>query len=620
VLKKLIKLLLAALLVFNNASNSIFAQAITVQVNETVNKFINQQLYQWKGEASSPSQISIVAKASLDEFILNNDNQGLQYGFYKKQAWCKFALKNIGKTQEYFVTAEQSRIDSLQFFVVRNDTAIEAFPLTGKFKKIWQRPVKSTDFSYSFTLAENEKVDCYLYSNRSFGGHSAVINIRSQNEYKAYEIFFTNYFAFIIGIASLAVIIGFVLYFFINDKTYLLFSYYCISNIFLILADGGYIHSFFNAPSFQLPLYNAVPIFFYLCLSTHTFFTIMLLNLKQSFNSWFYKVGFYFAWGTLIAGILLILPIPIGLRWQIVYVSYFSIFFMDLYIFIAIVTSLKTKNKSTYLYLIGFLSSLITTSILLLANFGLIDNVNQYTYLSYGIPLIEIFCMILGLGFHFSQTVSDRFNAQLTLNKTQANFTKQLFQNTENERQRIAQDLHDGVGQDLILLKKSIAPNSAATDDKINDILNQIRSISRDLHPVILDKIGLKHAIEQQAERLMENEELMVTTEIEYNKQLSKEAELHLYRIIQEALSNSIKYANAHAAKISIAEVNTNLEVKIIDNGKGFNLKEMLQSKKSFGLHSILERSKMIGAVANITSTNKGTTIEINIPIGAEKV
>jgi two-component system, NarL family, sensor kinase len=131
----------------------------------------------------------------------------------------------------------------------------------------------------------------------------------------------------------------------------------------------------------------------------------------------------------------------------------------------------------------------------------------------------------------------------------------------------------------------------------------------------VLDKIGLKHTIEQYAERLMENEQLLVSTDINYDKQLSPAGELHLYRIIQEALNNTMKHAHAHAAKVSIAPVGNFLEVKIIDNGRGFDLQQMLQSKNSFGLHSILERSKMLGTVAKINSSKSGTTIEMMIGI-----
>jgi signal transduction histidine kinase len=597
------KLLLTVLLLFLHTSNLLFGQVKPVSVNETTNEFINRQLYQWNGIATSPNQIEHLVNAAENQFTKNDDNQGLSYGFYKQKGWCKFVLTNAGKAQRYFVTAEQSRIDSVQLFLVRNGSAIEALPVTGKFQKIWDRQVKNTDFVFAFLLDKGETVQCYLYSERRFGGHSAVINVSSEGKFKAHEIFFINYFAFIIGIAVLAVMIGFVLYFFIHDKTYLFFSYYCLSNVFLLLADSGYIHSFIHLPAFLLPVYNAVPIFFYFSLGAHTFFTIILLTIKETPGGWFYKTGFYGAWGMILSGLLLILPVPVWLRWQLVYISYFIIFFIYIYILAAIVTNLKKKSISTYLYLLGFLSSLTTTSVLLLANFGLIDNINQYSYWSYGIPLIEIFCMILGLGFHFSKTVTDRFEAQLALTKSQENFTKQLFQNTEDERQRIAQDLHDGVGQDLILLKKSIVPNTAITESKISHILDQIRSISRNLHPVVLDKIGLKHTIEQYAERLMENE------------QLSQSGELHLYRIIQEALNNTMKHANAHAAKVSIVPVENFLEVKIIDNGRGFAVQQMLQSKHSFGLHSILERGKVLGTTVKITSAKTGTAIEMMIKL-----
>jgi signal transduction histidine kinase len=609
------KLLLTVLLLLINLSNILFGQTNPISINEKSNQFINQQLFKWQGNATAPNQIEVLVNAAENEFTKNEDNQGLNYGFYEQKGWCKFMLQNTAKAQTYFITAEQSRVDSIQLFVKRTNNRLEALPITGKFQKILNRDVKNTNFVFTVTLGENETVICYFYSVRLFGGHAAIINVRSNDQFTANEIFFTNYFAIIVGMAVLAVMIGLVLYFFIRDRTYLLFSFYCLSNVLLLLADGGYIHSFINLPTFQLPIYNAVPIFFYFCLSTHTFFTILLLNLKLSSSSWFYNTGRYFAWGTLIAAILLLLPISVSVRWQLVYVSYFTIFFMDFYLSIAIVANLRKNNIVTYFYLIGFLSSLVTTTVLLLANFGLVDNINQYTYLSYGMPLIETICMILGLGFHFSQTVAERYEAQLTLNKSQEDFTKQLFQNTEEERQRIAQNLHDGVGQDLVLLKKSIIPRSTIIDSKVNEILNHIRSISRDLHPVVLDKIGLKHTIEQHAEKLMENEQLLVSTDISYDKQLSPSSELHLYRIIQEALNNTIKHANAQAAKVSITPFEKFLEVKIIDNGSGFDLQQMLQSKNSFGLHSILERSKLLGTVAKITSTSTGTIIEMRIEI-----
>lgn len=192
-------------------------------------------------------------------------------------------------------------------------------------------------------------------------------------------------------------------------------------------------------------------------------------------------------------------------------------------------------------------------------------------------------------------------------------YTKQLLEKTEEERKRIASDLHDSVSHELLSLKNSLEEKTQATNQKIDEIINDIRSISRNLHPIMFDKIGLKESINQMVERAESVNNFMVTAEINYEKVLSSSDELQIYRIVQEALSNIIKYADAIAAKISITENENNIIIEIKDNGKGFNVEETLNSKSSFGLHNIIERSRAIGGHANIISNVKGTIITIEI-------
>lgn len=194
------------------------------------------------------------------------------------------------------------------------------------------------------------------------------------------------------------------------------------------------------------------------------------------------------------------------------------------------------------------------------------------------------------------------------------NFTKQLLENTEDERKRIASDLHDSISHELLNLKSIFKQDLTTVNTKIDSIINDIRGISRNLHPVMFDKIGLEPNIDQLVERIQQQNDFMVSTEINYRGLLSSADELQIYRIIQEALTNIIKYAKAHAGKITIAENQSTIFIEIKDNGKGFNVKEALNSGKSFGLHNIIERSRVIGGEAKIQSSEEGTIITINIP------
>ena len=192
-------------------------------------------------------------------------------------------------------------------------------------------------------------------------------------------------------------------------------------------------------------------------------------------------------------------------------------------------------------------------------------------------------------------------------------YTKQLLEKTEEERKRIASDLHDSVSHELLSLKNTFEEKTDITNHKIDAIINDIRIISRNLHPIMFDKIGLKASVEQLVERTQSVNDFMVTAEVDYSNLLSNSDELQLYRIIQEALSNIIKYANAVAAKITITEKNNLLSIEIKDNGKGFNVTEKLNGKNAFGLHNIIERSRAIGGEAKIHSDTNGTIITIEI-------
>ena len=192
-------------------------------------------------------------------------------------------------------------------------------------------------------------------------------------------------------------------------------------------------------------------------------------------------------------------------------------------------------------------------------------------------------------------------------------YTKQLLEKTEEERKRIASDLHDSVSHELLSLKNTFEEKTEVTNSKIDAIINDIRIISRNLHPIMFDKIGLKESIIQLVDRTQLTNNFMVTAEIDYSSDLLSSTELQIYRIVQESLSNIIKYAQAIAAKITIKENAKSILIEIKDNGKGFNVSETLNGKMAFGLHNIIERSRAIGGTTEIVSNKNGTIISIEI-------
>ncbi|MDD3772196.1 MAG: sensor histidine kinase [Weeksellaceae bacterium] len=197
--------------------------------------------------------------------------------------------------------------------------------------------------------------------------------------------------------------------------------------------------------------------------------------------------------------------------------------------------------------------------------------------------------------------------------KLTENFASQLLQKTENERKRIASDLHDSVSNELVNLRHAIESGNSRLKNKIDFILEEVRNISRNISPTLFDKIGLKSSVEQLIERVQNQHNFFISSEINYKGGLNNDKELQLYRIIQEAITNILKHANAVAGKVSILEDEKSVTVEIKDNGKGFDVAKMLEKGNCFGLLNITERAKYLNGTVNFHSDSKGTLIKIVI-------
>ncbi|MFK7808961.1 MAG: histidine kinase [Saprospiraceae bacterium] len=198
-------------------------------------------------------------------------------------------------------------------------------------------------------------------------------------------------------------------------------------------------------------------------------------------------------------------------------------------------------------------------------------------------------------------------------------FAEALIFAQEEERKRIARDLHDGVGQSLLLIKKQLTTTTQITQENqnlISSTLEEVRSISRDLHPFQLEKFGLTATINDTIHKVEQSTELFITKDIEnVDKVLPAKSEIHLYRTIQEALSNIVKHAEASAARVTVKNETDRILIIVQDNGKGFDLELAVVTSKSLGIRTMHERISAIeGNLKFEEGENGGTKLNINIP------
>ncbi len=228
------------------------------------------------------------------------------------------------------------------------------------------------------------------------------------------------------------------------------------------------------------------------------------------------------------------------------------------------------------------------------------------------------------------EDITERKNAEENLRY----HLQEITRAQEEERKRIARELHDDTAQNLIALlhqlenllnDKTKLPVKEARAlwsfyEQIRDILQEVRHFSRDLRPSILDDLGLLPALEWVTEEL--KNEYWVEASLKVvgsERRLSPEAELLIFRIVQEALRNTAKHAQASKAEVKVEFGENKIMVTISDNGIGFELPENLGTLPytgKLGLAGMQERVQLLGGSLKLKSElGKGTTVFVEAPI-----
>lgn len=217
--------------------------------------------------------------------------------------------------------------------------------------------------------------------------------------------------------------------------------------------------------------------------------------------------------------------------------------------------------------------------------------------------------------------------------------SSELIKGQENYRAQVARELHDELGQSLALLKhrvrsikkrvpeneSSLQRNCDEAIDSVDEIISQIRRLSKELSPSILKDIGISPAIRWLGENFTEQYSIPISIDIdEISGLFSEEAQMSLYRISQEALTNIGKHAEASHVTFTVKKNTGSIAFVIEDDGKGFDtagLKGEERWRKGFGLNLIEERVHLLRASFDVQSLmGKGTRILLTIPIESEGV
>ncbi|HEX3353055.1 MAG: PAS domain-containing protein [Terriglobales bacterium] len=210
--------------------------------------------------------------------------------------------------------------------------------------------------------------------------------------------------------------------------------------------------------------------------------------------------------------------------------------------------------------------------------------------------------------------------------------SSRLMTMQDDERRRIARELHDGLGQELVAIKlllngivrndsPHLAPQVAEVTAMIDNAAQQIRSLSHLLHPPLLDEVGLLSALRWYLDGLTKRSGIETTLDMQPADfpRLAPELERAIFRIIQEALTNVFRHSGAQRGWVSVAQRENEVIVSVRDNGKGIahQVSELRPGSIGVGIGGMNQRAKEFGGELRVTNANPGTIVEVVIPCRA---
>lgn len=241
---------------------------------------------------------------------------------------------------------------------------------------------------------------------------------------------------------------------------------------------------------------------------------------------------------------------------------------------------------------------------------------------------------LLGLGL----VVTRRRVAAARLRRAaREEFSRRLIESQEHERKRIAGELHDGLGQELLVVKnrallalgaRDLPPPAREQLEHINGIVTQslenVRGLAHNLTPYQLDHLGLTEALRAMIAEVAAGVDMKFQTSVEdIDGQLAVEQQINLYRIVQEALNNVVRHSGASEATVHIRRAGDAIAVSIHDNGRGFRVQRDggHELTGGFGLSGMAQRVRILGGQLDVVSApGEGARVEVAAPIAPQPV
>lgn len=321
-----------------------------------------------------------------------------------------------------------------------------------------------------------------------------------------------------------------------------------------------------------------------------------------------------------------------------------SVFFFSIILFLSVI-SFSTYNYTVY----SILSTAFVFNIVIVGILGFY--ISTKAFITRQHEAVPVFIGVIGLcsaviaealggmhikyyiGLSFSDCITAFFMASIVfamvmrfarMKNSMMTLSGKILTSHEEERKRIARELHDGLGQNLLAIKFNLQKINRCAKEKLLDSvldevtgsINELREISKNLRPAFLDEMGICAVLKMYGERFSQNTGIKVDVTTDNCPRPAGNIEDNLFRIAQEALNNTAKHSGAENVELSLNYISRSLVMEIRDDGKGFDYKTSSNGQHGIGILTMKERTALINGDMMIKSKKgKGTYLRIEVPV-----
>ncbi|ADB42167.1 sensor histidine kinase [Spirosoma linguale] len=564
--------------------------------------------------------------------------------------WLRFRLKNtLNVPQDWLAEIDFWCFDELQLFVVdTHNRVLSTSPTIGWKTPARQRIKNNRHFWFPFTVPAGQVVTAYLRVVKHRGTQIVPVELIRASAYDSVVQESYLFWGGVLFTLTFMAVMSLIFFLTTFDQIYSRYIFCLLGLVGFFVINDGFLNQFGFAAQFWMPRQNVYFLFPLVLFYSQLTFVRRFLSLWRTPSHRWHRISTVVLW----SGILCLVALtaewftPFTPTLELVLVRLFSaLYWLPLpvivgYICISIIR--RYHAQEAWLYLIAILPFYTLNLALVFANFGLLPTYEPVSCFAYYAPaaLFEVLVLMVGLAYRYkvARDQTEKLIKERTIQQ-QRTFeaevhTLALQNNLLVEKERIARDLHDNVGAHLAFVVTNLTHISAQAEKKpITDgqrLASQLRTIvthTREAVKLLRETIWAinqeSFTVEEFAERLNqyinryvhETDGLHVDVQVSGSQsyKLSSSQVLNLFRIVQEALNNVLKHAQASQATVQLfVEDDGHINLRIHDNGQGFSWTGEALAPHHYGLRNMETRAQELGGTFRIFA-EEGTTVEVAV-------